>query len=321
MPIYNETVEVNRPWGDWLFLRQQRDTAGGGGFHIHNPWGNSNQGQGAPERNRLEVGYRTSAGQEIWGQFVIHGPSGRVGIGTGNPQGKLEISSPWGDWLFLRQERDTGGGGGFHIHNPWGNSNQGQGAPDRNRLEIGYRTSAGQDLWGHFVIDGPSGRVGIGTVAPQARLHVAGDVMVSGDIVLQHADCAEEFSVAERVSADPGTVMVLAEGGKVAPCTARYDKKVAGVVSGAADYRPAIVLDRRTGRGNSVPIALVGKVYCKVDSAYGPIEAGDLLTTSDTPGHAMKAADPAAHAGAILGKALESFNQDKGLVPILVTLL
>ena len=41
-----------------------------------------------------------------------------------------------------------------------------------------------------------------------------------------------------------------------------------------------------------MPIALIGKVYCKVDANYSSIEIGDLLTTSDTPGYAMKAADP-----------------------------
>jgi hypothetical protein len=92
MPNYNDTVEVTRPWSDWLFLRQQRDTGGGGGFHIHNPWGNSTQPQGAADRNRLEIGYRTSTGQDRWGQLVIQGPTGNVGIGTVNPSDKLHVA-------------------------------------------------------------------------------------------------------------------------------------------------------------------------------------------------------------------------------------
>jgi hypothetical protein len=51
-----------------------------------------------------------------------------------------------------------------------------------------------------------------------------------------------------------------------------------------------------------------------------PIEVGDLLTTSPTPGHAMKAIDPARSFGAVLGKALRSFDQGKGLVAALVSL-
>lgn len=73
--------EVSSAHGDWIFLRQERQTEGGGGFHIHNPWRDSD----GPERNRLEIGYRTQDGREKWEEFVIHGPTGNVGIGTGTP--------------------------------------------------------------------------------------------------------------------------------------------------------------------------------------------------------------------------------------------
>jgi hypothetical protein len=53
-----------------------------------------------------------------------------------------------------------------------------------------------------------------------------------------------------------------------------------------------------------MPLALTGKVYCKADAQYAPIEVGDLLTTSSTAGHAMKATDHDRAFGAVLGKAL-----------------
>jgi hypothetical protein len=102
----------------------------------------------------------------------INYSGGNVGIGAATPAGKLEVQGPWGDWIFLRQKRDKDGGGGFHFHNPWGNSNQPQGSPDRNRLEIAYAKPGGGTLWGQLVIQGPTGNVGIGTVAPGAKLHV-----------------------------------------------------------------------------------------------------------------------------------------------------
>jgi hypothetical protein len=66
-------------------------------------------------------------------------------------------------------------------------------------------------------------------------------------------------------------------------------------------------------------IALVGKVYCRVDSAYAPIEVGDLLTTSPTRGHAMRVVDPSRAFGAIIGKALRPLSRGAELIPILVS--
>jgi hypothetical protein len=69
-----------------------------------------------------------------------------------------------------------------------------------------------------------------------------------------------------------------------------------------------------------VPVALVGKVYCRVDADLAPIRPGDLLTTSATPGHARRASDRERAFGAVLGKALGGLAAGRGLVPILVTL-
>jgi hypothetical protein len=79
-------------------------------------------------------------------------------------------------------------------------------------------------------------------------------------------------------------------------------------------------LDKRQCEDNRLPVALIGKVYCKVDAQYGAIRVGDLLTTSATPGHAMKAEDSVKAFGAVLGKALGGLFSGTGLVPILVCL-
>ena len=68
------------------------------------------------------------------------------------------------------------------------------------------------------------------------------------------------------------------------------------------------------------PVALTGRVFCLADAASDSIEPGDLLTTSNIPGHAMKVTDCARARGAILGKAMSSLKQGQGLVLILVTL-
>jgi hypothetical protein len=163
---------------------------------------------------------------------------------------------------------------------------------------------------------------GTGLVASGGTLAAdfLGDIRVSGDIKLTHADCAEEFDVFEGEGVDAGTVMVLGQEGTLLASSQPYDRRVAGVISGAGDYRPGLVLDKRPSSANRHPIALLGKVFCKVDAAYAPIEIGDLLTTSATRGHAMRATEPHKAFGALIGKALRAHATGRGLIPILVTL-
>jgi hypothetical protein len=141
-----------------------------------------------------------------------------------------------------------------------------------------------------------------------------------GDVILGNADCAEDFAISATARAEPGTVMVLGGDGDLWESSTAYDKRVAGVISGAGSFKPGLILDRHPGDENRLPIALMGKVYCKVDTQYGPIEIGDLLTTSPTSGHAMKASDSMKAFGAVIGKALRPLSVGKGLVPILIAL-
>jgi hypothetical protein len=151
----------------------------------------------------------------------------------------------------------------------------------------------------------------------QATIHLDGD---TGDITLQNADCAEEFAVLDIDDAEPGTVMVIEDQERLCQSSVAYDKRVAGVISGAGDLRPGIVLGKGSSATVRVPLALSGKVYCKVDARKCPIRIGDLLTTSDTLGHAMRAEDPLKSFGAVIGKALRPMERETGLIPILVAL-
>src|SRR5262249_31038461 len=147
-----------------------------------------------------------------------------------------------------------------------------------------------------------------------------GDVEVTGDIRLTNADCAEDFDVLEAEQVEPGTVMVIDETCALQQSQKPYDKRVAGVISGAGGYKPGIVLDKQQSQQTRQPIALLGKVYCKVDAQYGAIAVGDLLTTSPTPGHGMKAADPLQAFGSAIGKALRPLQAGQGMIPILIAL-
>lgn len=150
---------------------------------------------------------------------------------------------------------------------------------------------------------------------------VNGSVTVAGggDIIL--ADCAEEFACPGAAEiAPPGSVMVLDEAGGIRPCDKAYDPRTVGVVSGAGSYRPAIVLNRNPGNKDRAQIALLGQVCCSVDASYGAVRVGDLLTSSPTTGHAMRATDQQSAFGAVIGKAIEPLAEGRGLIRILVTL-
>jgi hypothetical protein len=146
-----------------------------------------------------------------------------------------------------------------------------------------------------------------------------GNLTVTGDIFLTGADCAEQFDVSAQAFSEPGTVMVMDSTGELVPSSHAYDHKVVGVVSGAGEYKAAIIMDRKTC-GPRATIALLGKVYCKVDAESAPVETGDLMTTSTTPGHAMKATDQSKAFGTVIGKALRPMKSGKGLLPLLIAM-
>src|SRR5215831_486929 len=182
-------------------------------------------------------------------------------------------------------------------------------------------SSGGPGVQGNSV-DGP-GVVGFSQKGLAGRfdgnVEVSNTLRVRVDIVLQNGDCAEEFD-ASTTAIDPGTVVVLDDDGTVRPSNSSYDKRVAGVVSGAGDYKPALILDRQDSGNKRVPVSFLGKVYCKVDAEYGSIRVGDLLTTSPTLGRAMKVSDRLSAFGAVIGKALRPLERGQGLIPMLVAL-
>jgi len=151
------------------------------------------------------------------------------------------------------------------------------------------------------------------------RVLVQGDIQVTGDINLVNADCAENFDISGE-EIEPGTVMAIGNDGSLEVSREPYNKRVAGVISGARNLKPGIVLGKGESEGRKAPLALLGKVYCKVDATDSPIEVGDLLTTAATPGHAMKAAEGDRAAGAVIGKALQPLQDGQGMIPILIAL-
>jgi len=162
--------------------------------------------------------------------------------------------------------------------------------------------------------------VGIDT-APQAKLDVNGTTQTKVLTITGGADIAEAFEISASEIAKGSTVVIDADNaGKLKLSHQVYDERVAGAVSGARGVTPGISLHQEGLVDGTHNVALSGRVYVKADASFGAIQPGDLLTRSDTPGHAMKVADHAKSQGAVLGKAMSSLQEGNGPVLVLVTL-
>jgi hypothetical protein len=137
------------------------------------------------------------------------------------------------------------------------------------------------------------------------------------------SDLAEPFKVSSPTGELPeGSVVIIDDEnpGHLKVSNQPYDTRVAGVLSGANGVNPGIQMQQQGLLEGGKNVALTGRVYVLADAANGSIKPGDLLTTSATPGHAMKVTDHAKAQGAILGKAMSSLQAGQGMVLTLVTL-
>lgn len=136
------------------------------------------------------------------------------------------------------------------------------------------------------------------------------------------ADLAEYFKVNTLEKIEAGTILsVMSDGSaKLQIADKAYDSKVVGVISGANGVSPGLMLQQKGVEAvdGDYPIAITGRVYVKADATKQSIKAGDLLTTSDMKGYAMKVKSYKKAQGAIIGKALTDLNEGTGMVLVLL---
>jgi hypothetical protein len=137
------------------------------------------------------------------------------------------------------------------------------------------------------------------------------------------ADIAEPFIVSDNDKLRPGMVLSIdsKNPGQLKISDKAYDRCVAGIVSGASDIQPGLILRQKgTITDGQHLVALTGRVYCLVDATKNPVEPGDMLTSSSTAGYAMKVENNSKATGAIIGKAMTALESGMGLVLVLVSL-
>ncbi|MHB8155500.1 MAG: hypothetical protein ACYDFR_05585 [Candidatus Omnitrophota bacterium] len=139
-------------------------------------------------------------------------------------------------------------------------------------------------------------------------------------------DLAEVTPVRKEEALEAGDVVCIDKEAKVRMRRSQkaYDPLVSGIVS---DPKTASMIiggdtapEEITTIKDKKPIALVGRVLCKVNTENGPIEIGDLLVTSNKPGYAMKANINKLKPGMVLGKAMESLKDGEGKIIVWITL-
>lgn len=185
-----------------------------------------------------------------------------------------------------------------------------------------------------------SGTLTGATIQSSGNTHVGGNLSVTGNITATGSKSGyvvERFLSRAKKPLDRGDVVAL----HTKPSTVYYgvqnripiievvlankagDTRVCGVVDEPTlSENDTPGLDRNSiGNGNiGVMVTLGAYAYCKVDADIAPIEPGDLLTASSTPGYAQKLdSGHGIGAGSIVGKALNGLEKGKGKIPILVS--
>ncbi len=258
------------------------------------------------------------------GQAMTITPAGLVGIGNTSPTHALDV------YGFFRATHPAGGNvvsettGGVNswaklwMRTPvqsWsiGSSNTFLG----NQLYFANE-SAATILMSIM----PNGNVGIGTANPTAKLDVSGTTRTGVLQITGGSDLAENFEIDRVETVKPGMLVAIDpdKTGKLVLARGAYNRRVVGIVSGANGLGAGMLLPDPKNAEGALPVALSGRAWVYADANKYPIRPGDMLTTSEIPGYAMRAVSSRRASGAVIGKAMTELRSGAGLVLVFVTL-
>lgn len=150
-----------------------------------------------------------------------------------------------------------------------------------------------------------SGGITTGSSATAGTITGTWTLTAGSTLNATYADLAEKY--AADAEYEPGTVLEIGGEAEVTLSVTRETHRVAGVVTTA----PAYLLNSELG-GITAAIALQGRVPTKVT---GKIKKGDILV-SNGDGTACYALTP--KSGAAIGKALEDFDGETGMIEVMI---
>jgi hypothetical protein len=236
-----------------------------------------------------------------------YSPNGVGVIGQGGADGVLGVTSSTNAFavgVFGVSSARSGGGSVGVFGQAW---------------SAGATAGLFANVAGGNIIEGAIGQPAMSVF----RADGTGRVFADGGFQPGGADFAESMAVTgDRTKYVPGDLLVID------PTTSRHialaQQPYSTLVAGIYSTNPGLLGTTRkvdeSAPQNEIPLAVVGIVPCKVTAENGPIQIGDLLVASSTPGHAMKGTDRSKMLGAVVGKALEPLREAKGVVQVLVTL-
>ncbi len=270
------------------------------------------------------------------GAAIIGTSAGATGmIGVANAGNGVNGQSNTGNGLVGTSTGADGAvGNSISGNGVGGTSSTGTGVVGRSGFDgvlgVSSHASGGSRAAGVEAVNTGGGDIFVGvnfTGSQVARIDGGGKGFFDGGTQTGGADYAEAMrtSVATKALA-PGDVLAIdpRHGNEVTASSVPYSPSVVGVYS----TKPSVLAvgDRSIDDlAGTVPVAMLGVVPTNVSAENGSVRAGDLLTTSRTPGYAMKARAVRVDGvelyptGAILGKALEALRGNRGVIDVLVT--
>lgn len=307
--FFNSTSFSNVAVGEQALFNTTgaQNTALGGGAGQSNTTGaqntflgyNTNAGASGLT-NATAIGANAIVGQS---NAVVLGNGADVGIGTSTPGYKLAVvaDAPTNAVTHIFNSSLTGGTGLLVETNA-----------------LASTTAILNNIGDGNILEGQDDFV------PVFRVDGTGKGFFNGGTQTGGADFAESMAVSgPRETYQPGDVMVIDpdDDRQLMRSSMPYSTMVAGIYSTKPGVlaTPHVMNDPRIAE-SEIPLAVVGIVPCKVSTENGPIRRGDLLVTSSRTGYAMKGTDRSRMLGAIVGKALQTFNGKTGVIEVLVTL-
>ena len=220
----------------------------------------------------------------------------------------VELNSELGNRRIYMNAQSDAVGSSMEFHNMnnnrtiWVNTN---GSADEPFIALYDNNGVQKSIWDSEV--GGDSRLTIDEIS------ITGGSDFAENFDITHSD-EKEIQAGMLVSINPNN------DGQLNICSESYDHKLVGIISGAQGVEPGMMMGQKGSIANGeYPIALVGRVYVLIDESKGSIQAGDLLTSSDKAGYAMKVRKFKKAKGAIIGKALTATNEE-GYALVLVNL-